>query len=288
MMNMDGLSIPKIDDDKKFERLSRDLLKNTNMWNDVQIHGSPGQKQDGVDVYAVSSKNNKHWIGIQCKVRSKNDRLTKSEMLEEIEKAKNFIPHLKEYYFYTTQDRDVHTQKELKAIVSNENLSFKVEIKFWDDITELLKEEKNLITYSRYYSDFFVDSYAKGLSIGKLFSLLLGTDEAKPDTGYELIIGKLSKPDYPTHDDPKNYLGINYYKDGYYIMNLQENTSGRFKPKCYVSDLEGVFRCSYDCFRIVTWINSFEDFNEFVYDDNCEYSFNVSDKQRTKYLQSLK
>lgn len=282
MLNMDGLSIPKIKDDKKFERLCRDLLKNTYMWNGVTLNGAHGQKQDGVDIYAVSPKNNKHWIGIQCKVKSKNAHLTKSEMLEEIEKAKNFFPPLNEYYFYTTQDRDVHTQNALREIESGIELDFTVKIKFWDDITELLKEEKNLITYYRYYSDFFIDSHAKGFSIGKLFSLVLGTGEAKPETGYELIIGKLPKP-----DDPNNYLGINYYKGGYYIINLKENTTGRFTPKCYVSDLEGVFSSGYDCFRIVTWINSFEDFNEFVYDDNCEYCFNVSDEERTEYLESL-
>jgi len=87
------------------------------------------------------------------------------------------------------------------------------------------------------------------------------------------MIGKLPKP-----EDPSDCFGINYYKSGYYIMNLKENTSERLKPKCYISDLEGVFRCQYDCFRV---------FDEFVYDDNYEYSFNISDEQRNEYLAIL-
>lgn len=67
MCDLNGINIAPINDSKLFERLCRDLWKNDESNINVQLYGSSGQVQEGVDIFGHKIDNNK-WFGIQCKV----------------------------------------------------------------------------------------------------------------------------------------------------------------------------------------------------------------------------
>ncbi len=62
-MKLMYFDIPKIENDEIFEVLVKDILNADPLYNNINLHGRLGQKQDGVDVFA-RNQNNKNWIGI--------------------------------------------------------------------------------------------------------------------------------------------------------------------------------------------------------------------------------
>lgn len=92
--------IPPPKSDKEFEELCRDLWRK--IWKDpeAKMHGRSGYAQQGVDIYGRPERGEK-WAGVQCKVRN-NQKLTETELLSEVEKAKSFVPKLSEYIIATT------------------------------------------------------------------------------------------------------------------------------------------------------------------------------------------
>jgi hypothetical protein len=83
MQDLRTVEIPIITDSLKFEYLCRDLWKKESMNEPVSFNGRPGQGQDGVDVYGRNTTTEK-WFGIQCKVRDKDNKLSKKEIDAEI------------------------------------------------------------------------------------------------------------------------------------------------------------------------------------------------------------
>ena len=278
-MSLKFIDIPKIENDTLLEDLAKSLLKADDSIDVVNVHGRPGQKQDGVDVYGRKIKNSE-WVGIQCKVRSTNKSFSKSELLAEINQAKNFYPHLSEYYLYTTLSRDVETQgleREINEGLTKEN-GFVFGIKFWEDIEDLLRDEKNENVYHRFYHKFFKNNLSLGHSIGKLINLELGCDN-KSDTHYDLIIGKVPK----NNDKGKQ---VDYYRGTYYIVNLHDKKIEFFlksqrsdRATCFPSDIEHAFNNRIDCYRICKWIKSFEKFDDLIYSDEHSYSFSITSKE---------
>lgn len=283
-MDLRFIDIPKIENDTLLEDLAKSLLKSDVLIENVNIHGRPGQKQDGVDVYGRIIENST-WIGIQCKVRSSNNAFSKAELLTEINQAKNFNPRLSKYYLYTTLSRDVATQnieREINNELTNEN-NFTFEIKFWEDIEDMLREEKNESVYYRYYHKFFKDNQSLGHSIGKLINLNLGFDD-KYDTHYELIIGKIPK----NNDKGRS---VDYYRGTYYIVNLHENKiefflkkSNTNKVSCYPSDIEYAFSNKIDNYRICKWLTSIDNFDDLIYNDEHNYQFSITFEESRIYL----
>lgn len=283
-MDLRFIDIPKIENDILLEGLAKALSKADIKYENVNVHGRPGQKQDGVDVY-VKKVNDGKWIGIQCKVRSTNKSFTKTELLSEVDMAKNFNPSLSEYYLYTTLSRDNTTQEYLREIADElaEQNEFSFDILFWEDIEELLKQEKYETVYYQYYHKFFVDSLNFGHSIGKLLNLHLGFDN-ELDTQYDLKIGKI-----PKFNGEKSRA--DYYRGTYYIVNLNEYKIEFFhkeydskKAQCFPSDIEVAFPNMIDCYRVCKWIESFENFDDLIYNDKHNYEFYITNEERREYF----
>lgn len=270
-----SIQIPKIEDDKQFEYLCRDLYKNKTTLENVSFNGKPGQHQDGVDIFGRNIKDRK-WIGLQCKVRSTNTFISRKALEEEINKAEKFNPKIDEYFIVTTLNRDIKTQEAIREIINTRILAFKLDIVFWEDICDLLKEEINYNIYYQYYHTYFADNTTFGHAIGKLINLELG-EGTQLDTHYELMIGKI--PNYK--DEIQNT--VNYYRGTYFIINFHERKMETWTHKCFPSDIEEAFRNPYDRFRISQWINSIPDIDSFIYNDESNHYSYLSDNDIEKY-----
>lgn len=276
------LKLPKIQDSKMFEILCRDLWKNNNGYEFVDLNGRSGQSQDGVDVFGRNI-NTKEWFGVQCKVR--DAKLKKSEILEEIRKATGFNPKLHEYYIATTLDRDGRVQETIRVLNNSNKYNFEIKILFWEDIIEKLEIEDNYNILCKNYSKLLVDNTKLGHGIGKLLTLRLGIIDDL-DTQYEIMIGKI--PNYKNN----NHEGINYYRNVYFILNLNGRTMETFpfgeNKNCYPSDIEMAFENKFDCLRISKWINSIQDLDNLIYSNESQYIFFIDEIDSKKYYKGLK
>ena len=143
-----NVDFPKIGAGVSFEKFCEALWRNTlNDKYQIETFGRNGQTQHGVDVVCVSRE---EVIGIQCKRRKK---LTTGMIDEEINKAKNFLPKLDKFILATTLDKDAKLQSHVfnKSIENQNNGLFKIEIIFWDGITDKILNESDV----KLYKDFF-------------------------------------------------------------------------------------------------------------------------------------
>jgi hypothetical protein len=281
MPNLQDVKLLPLKDDEKFENLCLDLWKRKKPNGNFQRNGRRGQRQNGVDIFGNEEQPNGNlkWIGIQCKVKSMGDNLTKAEIEEEIAKAKTFVPPLSEYIIFTTAPRDATIQQFARQ-KSDEHRKmglFPVTIHFWDDIELDLADEENLDICHKYYRDFFIDVQNMQIAISKLVNIEIGID-GKCDTRYEVMIGKIPK------GKEDSYFGINYYKGSYYITDLQNKTFDTFPIPCHPSDLESVFRERRDRYIISKWINSVQ-LDDLIYESEINYCSTITAEE---YLDLIK
>ncbi len=284
-MDLRFIDIPKIENDTLLEDLAKDILTAELLYENVNVHGRPGQKQDGIDVYARVIESSK-WIGVQCKVRATNKSFSKDELLTEINQAKNFNPKISEYFIYTTLSRDNKTQQLEREINDELKISnnFRFEILFWEDIENKLRQSQFETVYYRYYHKYFRDNQVLGHAIGKLVNLELQFDD-EPDTHCELIIGKI--PSYKTND-AKN---ANYFRGTYFIVNLLDKKVEFFlkdyktdRARCYPADIIHAFDNQIDSYRISKWLREIANIDNFIYDDKHDYHFSITEQERKKYF----
>lgn len=121
--------IPKSWDE--FETIMCDLLRRK--WNDPNAlrNGRQGQSQTGVDIYGQRDGEGAY-IGVQCKLHGRNGRATLAEITEEIHKAEEFKPPLKEFHIATTAPRDASLQEAIRLLSERRRQSgqFSVYIQF--------------------------------------------------------------------------------------------------------------------------------------------------------------
>jgi hypothetical protein len=128
-----------------FESLCKKLWGE--IWNcpEIRKNGRQGQSQNGVDIYGIPSFD-KEYYGIQCKGKDEytHKQFSNSEIDIEIEKARNFKPKLKKLYFATTAIKDVNIEEyiRIKNIEHLKNGIFEVHIFSWEDIVDLIDENK--------------------------------------------------------------------------------------------------------------------------------------------------
>lgn len=128
-----------------FETLCKKLWGE--IWDcpEIKKNGRSGQSQMGVDIYGIPEGENEYY-GIQCKGKDEysHKQLTQEEIDSEIEKAKNFRPPLKKFYFATTANKDTAIEQYIreKDLELRKNGLFEVHIFSWEDIVELIDENK--------------------------------------------------------------------------------------------------------------------------------------------------
>jgi tetratricopeptide (TPR) repeat protein len=140
MIGISNSQIPPPTNWQYFETLCWDLWRS--IWNDPETekNGRQGQAQHGVDIYGRPDEGT-DWAGIQCKGKDiySNRTITKTELEEEVEKAKTFVPRLSKFVVATTGRRDQKIQTLAREITEKhcEEGLFSVQVSFWDDIRDL-------------------------------------------------------------------------------------------------------------------------------------------------------
>lgn len=119
----------------------------------VQEYGSSGHKQDGIDLLARrKSSGPNHWIGIQCKLKIKSEKMQKRTVRDEAQRALAFKPELKELIIVTTASDDPKLQQEAAAITHEQGQlgrDFCVQVWGWETIvTHILQNEKVIQAFS--------------------------------------------------------------------------------------------------------------------------------------------
>lgn len=138
-----------------FEKLCKKLWGEVWDCSDtIQRNGRSGQKQCGVDVYGLP-KGEIAYYGIQCKGKDDytNSQLTEKEIDAEIEKALNFKPKLKRFFFATTANKDVSIEEYIreKNILHIQKGLFEIYLSSWEDIVDILEAHRT--TYNWYLNN---------------------------------------------------------------------------------------------------------------------------------------
>ncbi|MCQ1839155.1 tetratricopeptide repeat protein [Neorhizobium galegae] len=101
-----GTQISKPSKEQDFEDICVVLWKCILKDPSVQKVGRRGQKQKGVDLYGYRDRKRDQLVGLQCKLKTGNRKLTEKEALGEFTEALTFEPTPSEYYILTTADDD--------------------------------------------------------------------------------------------------------------------------------------------------------------------------------------
>lgn len=184
-----------------FETLCKKLWGEIWECREIQKNGRSGQSQNGVDVYGIPL-GEKEYYGIQCKGKDEyaDKQFTQQEVVDEIKKAKNFKPALKKLYFATSANKDVNIEEfiRLKNIEHIDAGLFEVHLFSWEDIVDLIEENRH--TYSYYLeSQNFKNTSSVNVSFGNGQKEITLTPKFKQTrTIYRLPV---------THKDPF-FLGL--------------------------------------------------------------------------------
>lgn len=133
-----------------FEQLCKKLWGEIWKCPEIKKNGRSGQAQHGVDVYG-NPYGEKDYYGIQCKGKDDytNSVLTEKEIDKEIELATSFEPLLRKLYFATTATKDakIETYVRKKNIENIEKGLFEIHLFSWEDIVDLIDENKQTYDY---------------------------------------------------------------------------------------------------------------------------------------------
>ena len=133
-----------------FENLCKKLWGEIWKCPEIKKNGRSGQSQQGVDVYG-NPFGEIGYYGIQCKGKSEYSKseLTEKEIDQEIKLATEFEPALKKFYFATTASKDAKIEAYIrkKNIENIENGLFEVHLFSWEDIVDLIDENKQTHDY---------------------------------------------------------------------------------------------------------------------------------------------
>ncbi|MBN7814475.1 hypothetical protein [Algoriphagus pacificus] len=128
-----------------FESLCKKLWGEIWDCKEIKKNGRKGQSQNGVDIYGIPNGEN-YYFGIQCKGKDEysDKQLSEKEINNEIELAKAFKPPLKKFYFATTANKDsiIEEYIRIKDIENREQKLFEVHLFSWEDIVDLIDENK--------------------------------------------------------------------------------------------------------------------------------------------------
>ena len=214
---MMSLEIAKPKNWQDFERISARLCEKIYKTTNIHRYGRQGQQQNGVDIMIESEGG---IVGIQCK---HVEKLTSSEIDDEIEKAEKFIPALKSFKFYTTLKRDTKIQSyiaEKSQEYRAKNL-FDIDILSWEDIAEKLQETKNYDILEDFYPELF---YAD-VNISNMLDIAFENLKNKNYVKVENILNILNQIE--VHFNNRNATKFHILKGKYCELCNQYNNAGK-------------------------------------------------------------
>lgn len=179
--------IPKPSDPAVFQRQCKVLFEHILGDPSVQEFGSSGQAQQGIDLLSRrKSIALDHWVGIQCKLTIKSNKLAKKIVREEAGRALEFVPILKELIIVTTAPDDAQLHKEAAAVTDEQaklGRDFRVQVWGWGTL------ETHILQYEEAIRAFWPDAFPH------MQRLLMGqkTLSEQISTGHEELNAKLDR-----------------------------------------------------------------------------------------------
>jgi len=132
MSHLAATQIPKPADEQAFERASVPLWRHILGDPNVQRVGRRGQAQAGVDLCGRRGRDANHLVGVQCKLKGPGGQLTKKEVRDEVDKALDFMPPLKEFFIVTTAPDSAPLQAQARQLTLDQQaLGRELEIHVW-------------------------------------------------------------------------------------------------------------------------------------------------------------
>jgi tetratricopeptide (TPR) repeat protein len=148
MSPFSSTQISKPTDEQVFERaclvLFRCLLNDPS----VQLNAKRGQAQQGVDIFGFRNEDTTRPAGIQCKLKTNGKRLTEKEVRDEITKALDFRPSLREYIIVTTAPDDGNLQRvarELAVQQGNAGRQINIGVWGWETLEQRISEHPDAL-----------------------------------------------------------------------------------------------------------------------------------------------
>jgi Tfp pilus assembly protein PilF len=129
--------VAKPRDEQAFERACLVLWRCILNDPSVQMNARRGQGQDGVDIFGFRDQDPTRPVGIQCKLKGEGKQLTEKEVRDEVKKALNFRPTLKEYFIVTTSSDDGELQRvarELTVETANAGGTLVINVWGWETL----------------------------------------------------------------------------------------------------------------------------------------------------------
>jgi len=167
-----------------FETLCKKLWGEIWHCPEIKKNGRVGQTQHGVDVFGIP-QGESSYFGIQCKGKDDyiNAQLSIKEIDEEVKKALLFSPKLKKFYIATTANKDSKIEEYIrnKNIESIANERFEIHLFCWEDIVELIDENKK--TY---------DWYVRSINFATKHEVLLSFQDGSKILECEPVFKKVS------------------------------------------------------------------------------------------------
>jgi hypothetical protein len=191
--------------------------------------------------------------------------LTTSELDEEIKRALGFNPRISKLIVATTARRDQvlqdYTRKRTTKLERQGR--FAVTILFWDDIQELLADDKYLSVLQKYFGGILVEVLKSGVSLCRTMVFRLGVRQVT--TGYEVLIGKTAPP-----ADPTSHWNLDYYRGVCFLSDLNARSMTIFSWPCNRYDIYKAISNRTDAYMISKWLNRHISIDEVLTADDEE------------------
>ncbi|MFR0047476.1 MAG: hypothetical protein ACLRWO_13230 [Clostridium butyricum] len=158
------MQIPKSRSAEEFEDICTDVLTKEYK-NRFTRYGTNGQKQDGIDIYAL----NTNCIVAQCKnyFSPKSAKNLVKKIKEDVQSATNQTTFkIDKFIAMTSMDKDKNIQSDIIAISS----SFNIELWFWEDIQKVICSDTSILY--RYYPQFLNSIEIPIMKVNELISSL--------------------------------------------------------------------------------------------------------------------
>lgn len=184
---------------------------------DFQRYGRNGQKQLGVDIISVDSK---ELICVQCK----NYVIIKNDIRTIIDKVMQFNNPISKFIIATSSSRDANLQNYIIEMCQEYNINFDVGIMFWEEISSIVSEHEELLL--KYYPksnknsiEWLVSEFNRLMNKYDIFRLVqidpvVGMPEYYVDQ-YELFYDELGEKliQVNTLQNHSKYVVINSFRD---------------------------------------------------------------------------
>lgn len=128
-------------DSNEFENIVCDVCIKR-FGRDFQRYGRNGQKQFGIDIITVDSKES---ICVQCK----NYVISEKDIRTIIDKAMQFNYPISKFIIATNSSRDMKLQDYVIEMYQQYNINFDISIMFWEEISTIISQHEDLL--SKYY-----------------------------------------------------------------------------------------------------------------------------------------